>query len=192
MPAAAICTDESDEKVTQAAVQWGRINQGKSYSCKNGRKDGACILPVAAQFCPETCGLCSTSCSSACGTLCLLSRCSEAGAPRPWTLLRSSKHFCIATQQRCDPSTKCGDALSSSGACERAARELGLGNVTILHVGRAPAGCFVDTSNRTYFNRDGIATSSFNFVKSVCQLQTLPDSSGQPDSCIHFLQGHEM
>ena len=73
------------------------------------------------------------------------------GHPPAWTLFRSSKHFCIATQQRCDLSTQCGAALGSPDACERAATELGLANVSLLHHQRAPSGCFVDEMNRTIF-----------------------------------------
>ena len=151
--------DATTKAVTKFVAQSGmiRLRPGQRYTCAKAKRDGACTLKPAQKLCPQTCGLCR--------------------APAGWTWLRSSENFCLSTQQRCDPSTRCGDPLESVKGCQAAAADLGLAtDVTMFKNRVAPQGCFVDLNNLTYFNQAGSGTSKYNFLKSLCKLKDV--SSG--------------
>ena len=149
--------DSSGEVLTTIASTYGRISSSGTYSCSRAKKEGACALAMAEDVCPITCSLCHT--------------------PAPWTWNALSAHYCISSQQRCDPATRCGFPLKTAVACEHAAGELGhdTNNATVFSNQGAPTGCFVTVDKQLYFNQAaGRTNSNFDFAKSLCNLNNVP------------------
>ena len=130
------------------------------YGCAQALRDGACsLLPkiVVREFCPKTCGLC------------------EMPEPAPWC--RMEDKFCLASQNWCDGSTKCGKPIKNTSDCSAAAAELGINSTVVeLESKDAPSGCFlaVETITRTqlYYNPNGQYSSNHQFAKALCSVRT--------------------
>lgn len=156
------CVDKSIDAVNEKAIELGIRKKGNldlPYGCAEALRDGACsLLPkiVVREFCPKTCRLC------------------EMPDPAPWC--RIEDKFCLASQNWCDSSTKCGKPIKNTGDCSAAAAELGISSTVVeLDSKDAPPGCFlaVETITHTqlYYNSNGQPSSNHQFVKALCSVR---------------------
>ena len=148
LPAWAHCKDMSDADVTAAAIRLEFKQQGQTYTCGQGKQEGACS--ISAAFCKHTCGACKT--------------------PPAWTNLQSGD-YCLSDRPNCNSSKSCGHTITDAKSCAAAAEAMPLKfttGVTKISDSNAPFGCFVSSDRRLWLNSAGSQTSSYAFTKSLC------------------------
>ena len=130
--------------------------------CPWGAKNGYCggvHNAFSEQLCPRSCNSCWKTAE---GTQALL--------------LFST--FCVSTGPQCLATSRCGEYIESTEACEHALMQLPLvknmsaTKIYSLADERAPKGCLIDSELRGFFNSAGSQYSKYAGLKSVCSVRS--------------------